>query len=123
LKTSPGGSYDIDFLTSYLVIRNGIHAAQGTIADRLQLLGRAGLISLPDLDVLLGALELFRTADHAVRLVTGRLAKTVPASDLALNLVEEVTSRMLSRPLAGALDAALDSARAAVRDVFDRLLA
>ena len=122
LKTSPGGSYDIDFLVSYAIIKHGIQTAEGTTADRLRVLGHAKLMAKPELQVLLDALELFRTAEHAIRLVTGRAAKTFPASDGASRSVAELVSRMMTRECPGTLEEELNSVRARVREIFERTL-
>ena len=34
-KTSPGATYDIDFLSSFLLVRHGVRNKQGSLRDRL----------------------------------------------------------------------------------------
>ena len=122
LKTGAGGSYDIDFLVSYITIKHRIHTAEGTTSDRLQGFGRAGLISKPDLQALLDALELFRAADHAIRLVTARPAKNFPVGETAHRCASELTSRFMTRDLRGTVESELSAARVRVREIFDRLI-
>ena len=122
LKTVPGGSYDIDFLSAYLVIKHGVHTASGTISDRLKAAGRAGLLESHDLQDLLDAMELFRTVDHAIRLVTARAAKTIPVSEGAHRSVTELVSRMLSRPLQGSLEETMKASWSRVRGIYDSTL-
>jgi glutamate-ammonia-ligase adenylyltransferase len=122
LKTIPGGSYDIDFLLSYLVIRHRLHTIQGTTVHRLLELGRAGILAHRDVQVLLDALELFRSADHAIRLVTARRGKTFPVSDIARASVAELTRRMTTLEFSGSLEDQLDSVRLRVREIFSRMV-
>ena len=119
LKTLPGGSYDVDFLVGYLIIKHGVEIAEGTISDRLKKLGNAGFLSSRQVQDLLDAMELFRTLDHAVRLVTGRTAKTVPVSETSYRLVTELVSKMLSRPPEGTLDDELKGTWKRVRAIYD----
>jgi len=122
LKTGIGGMYDIDFLIGYIVIRHGIHTVEGSIGERLQMLNRAGLVGNPELQVLLDALELFRTVEHAIRLVTGRAGKDLPVSPVAQANVAELTSRMMTRELGESMEDELLSARVKVREVFEKVV-
>jgi len=122
LKVSPGGLYDIDFLTGYSLIRQRMHTVHGTTADRLQKLGQADAIAKPDLQALLDALELFRATEHAIRIATGRATKMLPIAVAARENVEAMTRRAISRDLGGDLEAELDSARSITREIFDRLI-
>jgi len=122
LKTVPGGSYDIDFLVAYTTIRQGVQTIEGATHDRLKKLGRGGWIANSDLQILLDALELFRTTEHAIRLVTGRTAKHFPVSESAQRSVTELTSRMLTRELPSTLESELESTRHKVREIFDRVI-
>jgi len=122
LKTLPGGSYDIDFITSYLMIKHGVHTAEGTTAERLKKLGRSGFLEKPDLQKLLDALELLRSVDHAIRLVTARPAKDLPVAETTHRSVTELTRRLLTRELVMPLPEELQSVRREVRERFDRLI-
>ena len=122
LKTAPGGMYDIDFLAAYTIIRHRVHTAEGSAGERLQKLNQAGLITKPDLQVLLDALELYRTAEHAIRLVTGRPGKSLPVYEAARASVTELTRRMSTRDIHQPLDEELAATRARVRGIFDRAI-
>jgi glutamine synthetase adenylyltransferase len=122
LKTVAGGSYDIDFLANYTLIRQRRNTAKGTTSDRLRELGRAGNLDQSDVQTLLDALELFRSSDHAIRLVTGRKAHTFPVAEAARRSISELVSRMLTRSLEGTLLEELAATRQRVRGVFNRLL-
>jgi glutamine synthetase adenylyltransferase len=120
LKTAAGGMYDIDFLIAYTLIRQRVHAAEGSAGERLQMLNQVGLINKPDLQALLDALELYRTMEHAIRVATGRTGKIVPTYETARANVTELTCRMSTREIPRPLDEELALARGRVRGVFDR---
>jgi glutamate-ammonia-ligase adenylyltransferase len=122
LKTIAGGSYDIDFLANYAIIKHRLNTANGSSSDRLRELGRAGNLNRSDMQTLLDGLELFRSTDHAIRLVTGRKARTFPVTETVQRSVSELVSRMLSRELNGTLLQELAATRQRVRAVFDRLV-
>jgi glutamate-ammonia-ligase adenylyltransferase len=122
LKTSAGGIYDIDFLAGFLTVKHRVHTAEGTISSRLHKLGQVGLIAKPELQVLLDAMELYRTVEHAIRLVTGRAAKDLPVSEIAHDAVSELVSRTMTRDLTSGLAETLDACRASVRRIFDETL-
>jgi glutamate-ammonia-ligase adenylyltransferase len=122
LKTSAGGSYDIDFIANYAITRHRHNTAKGSTSDRLRELGRAGNLDRNDMQTLLDALELFRSTDHAIRLVTGRKARLFPVAEAAQRSIFELVSRMLSRGLEGSLLEELAATRQRVRMVFDRVV-
>src|SRR5437764_4829136 len=59
-KTSPGGAYDIDFMVSYLLIKNGLRETSGSLRDRLWRCADAGILSKADAGRLDHAAELLR---------------------------------------------------------------
>ncbi|HEV2021375.1 MAG TPA: hypothetical protein VGQ94_02505 [Terriglobales bacterium] len=120
-KTGPGGFYDIDFVASYLMVRNRVRLA-GNIRERLHGLAAQGHLSDNDCATLDSAAELLRTLEHVVRLVTGRARKSVPASDHARETVERLTRKLLRRDFAGGLEGELTRAFTSVREVYERVL-
>ena len=71
-KSSPGGTYDIDFITSYLMVKYGVPSRLGSLRDRLWRCVDAGRLDKSDAGKLDHAAELLRTAEHISRLVVGR---------------------------------------------------
>jgi glutamate-ammonia-ligase adenylyltransferase len=122
MKTSPGAMYDIDFLIGFLLIKHRMHTAEGTMLERLQKLGQVGAIAKPDLQILLDAVEFYHTLEHAIRLVTGRTGKSLPASDAALRSVTELVRRTMIREMKVDIATALQVARQEVRSVYDRIV-
>ena len=65
-KYSPGAIYDIDFITSFLLVKHGVADKQGSLRDRLWRCVSAGLLDKSDAAVLDHAAELLRTVGARV---------------------------------------------------------
>jgi glutamate-ammonia-ligase adenylyltransferase len=117
-KTGPGGFYDIDFLASYLLLREGKHGAEN-IAQRLQ---RVKALGGKDRQLLAQAAELLRVVEHAVRLVTGKPRKRLPVTAKGREAVEMLVRKSTGRELRKGLEAELERTARAVREVWERLL-
>ncbi|MGE5204690.1 MAG: hypothetical protein ACM3PW_03680, partial [Chlamydiota bacterium] len=122
-KTSPGAVYDIDFLACYLAIRHELAGPGGNLRHRLCRLRERGLLEEREWATLDRAAELFRTVEHAVRLVTGKARKSLPATEQGRRAAERLTARLLHRELAQGLEAELARAFKEVRDIWERLMA
>ena len=116
-KLASGGFYDIDFLASYLMLKSGGAAPENT-DDRLRHLVRAGALPPTTAEMLREAARLYRTVDHAIRLVTGRPRPALPASEHSRAAVETLVNRMLKRRPGGDLQQDLDSTAERVREAF-----
>jgi glutamate-ammonia-ligase adenylyltransferase len=121
-KTIPGASYDIDFITGYLLVKHGIREKNGTLRDRLWRCAAAGLLEKKDAARLDHAAELLRTAEHFARLVVGRGGKWLPAADHARRAIADLTGRALQRSFGDDLESELDGACIEVRGIYDRVL-
>jgi glutamine synthetase adenylyltransferase len=122
-KTSPGGTYDIDFLTGYLLIKNEIRNKQGSLRDRVWKCAAAGFLKNSDAARLDHAAELLRTVEHVVRLSVGRTQKWLPAIEHARQTTESFTSQIINRHFDEGLEAELLRTFTNVRDVYNQLLA
>ncbi len=120
-KTSPGGTYDIDFLTSFLLVQNGAQDKGGSLRDRLWRCVASGLLEKTDAATLDHAAELLRTVEHVVRLVVGRARKWLPATEHAARMTEKLTSQILGRTFPTGLEPELLKTCAETRKIFDRL--
>jgi glutamate-ammonia-ligase adenylyltransferase len=121
-KASPGSAYDIDFLTGFLLVKNGIKNKNGSLRDRLWRCADAGLLEKQDAAALDHAGELLRTVDHVVRLVVGRRCKWLPATEHARHVTEKLTSEILGRKFQEGLEPELDRTCREVRKVYERVL-
>jgi glutamate-ammonia-ligase adenylyltransferase len=122
LKTSAGAVYDIDFLSSFLLVKNRIAGKHGTLRDRLWRCAAAGLLSNSDAAALDHAAELFRTVDHVLRLITGRASKGLPANEQSWAIAERLTRKILQREFPAGLEAELEEMRNQVRASYARIL-
>ena len=121
-KSSPGGIYDVDFLTGFLLLKGGLPKRDGSLRDRLWRLAAAGLLTNAEAGDLDHAAELLRTVEHVSSLVAGRAQKWLPASEQVLAATERWASGILRRPFHGELAAALDDAMRLVREIYQRKL-
>ena len=121
-KVAPGGFYDIDFIASYLLVRQGSEETRGNIRERLYRLAERKLLSDADCATLDGAAELLRTLEHVIRLVLGRARKSLPVVEHAREVTERLTARILGRTFEGGLERALADSAAQVRQIYDRYL-
>ena len=120
-KLTRGGFYDIDFLASYLMLRNSRIAPESTNV-RLQQLQRAGVLQEPVAQELQHATVLYRTVDHAIRLVTGRARPELPSTEHARHATESLVNRILKRPARDNLQMELDATAGRVREIFNQVL-
>jgi glutamate-ammonia-ligase adenylyltransferase len=121
-KNSAGAIYDIDFISEFLLIRNGITNKGGSLRDRLWRCVAAGILSKTHAAELDHAAELFRTVEHIVRLTLGRARKWLPATEHAQKATQLLTSQILNREFPHGLEAELKQTCAKVRALYDCVL-
>ncbi len=121
-KSSPGGIYDIDFLTGFLLLKGGLSKKDGSLRDRLWRLAASGLLTNAEAGDLDHAAELLRTAEHVASLVAGRAQKWLPASEQILAATERWASGILRRPFPAGLAGALEETMLLVREIYQRKL-
>lgn len=79
-KTAAGGYYDIDYAVSYLRLRHRISLKPGSnMPEQIAALEAAGILSGADARTLTAGAAFLRALDHAMRLVTGRIMRALPA--------------------------------------------
>lgn len=120
-KTAAGGTYDVDFLTSYLFVKHGISQKQGTMRDRLWKCAAANLLEKSDAAQLDHATELLRTVEHVVRIVSGRAYKWFPPTENARVTSEKLTERVLARKFQLGLENELTETLTKTRKIFNKL--
>ncbi|HMF90400.1 MAG TPA: hypothetical protein VKL40_07135 [Candidatus Angelobacter sp.] len=116
-KLARGGFYDIDFIASYLMLRHAC-LAQGNTLERLHHLRETKLLDEPMFAQLSQAAVLYRTADHVIRLVTGRARPELPEAEHARKSVELLTNRHLGSSEREDLQTRLAATAANVRATF-----
>jgi hypothetical protein len=118
-KAAPGGIYDIDFLTTFLQVKHGIEDKAGTLRDRIWCCADFRLLTNPSAAVLDHAAELFRTAEHATRLIVGRGIRWLPTTEHARHCAERLTSRILRRSFPNGLEEELLSTAERTRAIYE----
>jgi glutamate-ammonia-ligase adenylyltransferase len=116
-KLARGGFYDIDFIASYLMLREA-SLAQGNTLNRLQHLREMNFLDELTFARLHDAALLFRTADHVIRLVTGRARPELPEAEHARKSVQLWTNRILGCPEGEDLQIRLADTSESVRSTF-----
>jgi [glutamine synthetase] adenylyltransferase / [glutamine synthetase]-adenylyl-L-tyrosine phosphorylase len=121
-KTSPGGTYDLDFLTGYLLIKNDVPENCGTLRDRIWRCHATGGLGKADAAVLDHGAELLRTVEHVVRLVIARAHKWLPGTEHAQQVTEKLTARFLGREFPKGLETELVETLQEIRAIYSMLL-
>ena len=104
IRTFAGGLYDIDFLSSFLLVKNEIRPKTGTLRDRLWRCSSKSVLEKRDAALLDHAAELCRTVEHVLRLVTGRNGRWLPSAEHARGAVEKLASQILRREFSEGLE-------------------
>jgi glutamate-ammonia-ligase adenylyltransferase len=121
-KSSPGGTYDIDFATSFLLVKHGVPEKPGSLRDRLWRCAAAGLLQKADAAVLDHAAELLRTVEHVSRLAVGRAIKWLPATEHGRQVTEKLTGQILQREFPDGLERELEKTCRDVRQIYEGVL-
>jgi [glutamine synthetase] adenylyltransferase / [glutamine synthetase]-adenylyl-L-tyrosine phosphorylase len=122
IRTSAGGLYDIDFLSSFLLVKNDIRPKTGSLRDRLWRCSAKGALEKRDAALLDHAAELCRTVEHVLRLVTGRNGRWLPSAEHARQAVEKLASQILRRQFPEGLEKELLRTFTEVRSIYDRVV-
>jgi [glutamine synthetase] adenylyltransferase / [glutamine synthetase]-adenylyl-L-tyrosine phosphorylase len=122
IRTSAGGLYDIDFLSSFLLVKNDIRPKTGSLRDRLWRCSAKGVLEKRDAALLDHAAELCRTVEHVLRLVTGRNGRWLPSAEHARQAVEKLASQILRRQFPEGLEKELLRTFIEVRSIYDRVV-
>ena len=120
-KFSPGSIYDIDFITSYLMVKHDVPNKQGNLRDRLWRCAAAGLLGKSEAATLDHAAELLRTVEHFSRLVAGRADNWLPATEHGRKVTENLTAQVLGRDFPDGLENELARTSALVRTIYDQI--
>jgi glutamate-ammonia-ligase adenylyltransferase len=117
IKTGPGGSYDIDFLTGRMQAQHSVWEP-GTLCERLATLSSLRLIVSEDARMLSENAEFLRMLEHSVRLVTGQPAKWLPSGEHALATVAKLMRGAPMYETGKGLEGALQAVLRQTREVF-----
>src|SRR5438105_2700329 len=121
MKSSPGATYDIDFITSFLLVKHRVPDKRGGLRDRLWRCVVCGLLDKGDAAALDHAAELLRTVEHVSRLVVGRAGKWLPATEHGRQVTQKLTEQILRREFPDGLEKELERTFSEVRTIYDRI--
>ena len=118
-KKMTGGFYDLEYIVGYLNYARGLEPSAGNIIEQLTPL--ASVLDSPTLDALRSTAVLYRAADHAARLITGRPLRGWPEPALA----ERIARLMRQWDMAwqGDLRALLEQRGRELHEIYLRVLA
>lgn len=122
IRTSAGALYDTDFISSFLLVKQGIRSKNGTLRDRIWRCSGAGLIDKKDAATLDHASELARTVEHVLRVVIGRHVRWLPSAAHPRRACETLASQILHREFPNGLEQELFRTFAEVRKIYDQLI-
>ncbi len=122
LKTSPGGTYDVDFLTGFLMVKHRIRETHGTMRDRIWRCAGHNVLKKADAAALDHAMELFRTVEHLIRLVSGRALRWLPGVEHAREVTSSLASKILAHNFSEGLEKELLKASAEVRSIYSQII-
>ncbi|HZT72618.1 MAG TPA: hypothetical protein VE996_03115 [Terriglobales bacterium] len=126
LKTGPGGSYDFDFILSTIALGTGrLSRERGDTASEFARWAQAAAAELPAARALelSGLAAQLRAADHVIRIVTGKPARSISLPAAAAEPAGLLWSAMTGRRIEPAaftaeLEAVLERTRELYRDVM-----
>lgn len=120
-KLAAGGFYDVDFIVSYVMLAEA-SLTHGNTEEKLLHVREAGFLSATVAEPLRAAAVLYRTADHAIRLVTGRDRPELPVIEHQRQAVEKLVARALGWPAEMNLQIELQQTQVEVRKIFVEIL-
>jgi glutamate-ammonia-ligase adenylyltransferase len=120
-KLARGGFYDIDFIASYVILREA-NLASGNTLERLAALRHARFLETAEFENLREATLLYRTVDHAIRLVTGRARPELPVAEHARQATEKMVGRILGTDTGRDLQSKLRETQEQVRPLFTKMV-
>jgi len=86
LKKMAGGYYDLEYVTGFLSYEHAVKQAGGNAIEQIEALAAAGALDPSGLATLRQTAILYRAADHAARLITGRPLAGWPEPALAARI-------------------------------------
>ena len=126
-KTAPGGYYDVDFAVAHLRIRHSLSLAAGAnMPQQIAALAAVGKLPAADAETLTSGAAFLRATDHAVRLVTGRPARSLPERPGQAESVEHLLrlwNLLKTDEPDSSVQARLDQVQQELRGVYNRVLA
>ncbi len=119
-KKVAGGYYDIEYIVGFLFLTRGIAPAAGHVLRQIAALESAGALDTSGARTLRDAALLFRSIDHAIRMVTGRSANRLPEPALSGRIAMLLKAWQV--PVEGDLEEKIISTREKVRQLYGNVI-
>ena len=120
-ETGAGGMFDIDFLTGRIQLEHCLWS-HGNLNERIDALQTAGVLPTDEVEDLRSNAAFLRALEHYIRLVTGRVGKSIPSNEHSKSKIEELMKRYKAttgeRPLRWRLEQVLGRNR----EIFQQYL-
>jgi glutamate-ammonia-ligase adenylyltransferase len=126
-KRMAGGYYDVEYVVAFLFLTRVLHnehpteqsliEGRGHVLRQIALLEATGHLGSTEAQTLRAGAMLYRSIDHALRIVTGRSANHLPETTMAQRVV-----RLLDQwqfPLPEGIEAAVETTRRHVRGIYE----
>ena len=119
-KKVAGGYYDIEYMVGFLFLTRGIAPAAGHVLRQIAALESAGALDTAGARTLREAALLYRSIDHAIRMVTGRAANRLPEPALTGRIARLLKTWQVS--VGGELEEKIFSTREQVRELYQKVI-
>ncbi len=119
-KKVAGGYYDIEYMVGFLFLTRRIAPAAGHVLRQIAALESAGALDTSGARTLREAALLYRSIDHAIRMVTGRAANRLPEPALAGRIARLLKTWQIPRN--GNLEENIVGVRKEVRETYRQVL-
>jgi glutamine synthetase adenylyltransferase len=107
-------------MVGFLFLTRRIAPVAGHVLRQIAALESAGALDTAGARTLREAALLYRSIDHAIRMVTGRAANRLPEPALAGRIARLLTAWQV--PVAGELEEKIMAVRKEVRDLYQKVL-
>jgi [glutamine synthetase] adenylyltransferase / [glutamine synthetase]-adenylyl-L-tyrosine phosphorylase len=121
-KKVPGGYYDLEYILAYLFLTRSLSPAEsrGHALRQLAQLESTGALSATEAHALRNAALLYRSLDHALRLVIGRPANRLPEPALTPRVRRLLGSWKI--PIGESIEAEVDQMRRQTRALYEQIV-
>lgn len=119
-KKVAGGYYDIEYMVGFLFLTRGLAPVAGHVLRQIAALESAGALDTAGARTLRDAALLYRSIDHAIRMVTGRAANRLPEPALAGRVARLLAAWQVA--VTGELEETIGAARKEVRGLYEKVI-
>ena len=123
-KHAAGGYYDVEYILAYLTLTRGLlpraSDGPGHVLRQIAAIESAGALDSARAQTLRAAALLYRSLDHALRLVTGAATSQMPEPALAERVAPLLAEWRI--PTGASLESAVLSSRREIRKLYEQII-